>query len=71
LDNNFTEDPIVRRRSVLAGLLAATALKPAAAEAKMDPYERVDRDAKALAASMAALHGGEWQVCVNQMLSSR
>ncbi|WP_353641354.1 hypothetical protein [Mesorhizobium sp. WSM2239] len=65
MGNNFTENPIVRRRSVLVALLAATALKPTLAEATMDPYERISRDAKALAASMAALHGGEWQVCVN------
>jgi hypothetical protein len=65
LGNIFTGKLIVRRRSVLAALLAATAFKPTSAEATMDPYERINRDAQALAASMAALHGGDWQVCVN------
>lgn len=63
----FTEDPEagvgVSRRAVVAGLFALPALD--AAQAAIDPHERVRRDADALAASMRALHGRECRVCVD------
>lgn len=63
----FTEDPGenvgVSRRALVAGLLALPAIAPA--QAAIDPYERVKRDADALAASMQALHGGTWGIRIN------
>jgi hypothetical protein len=53
----------VSRRTVVAGLLAAVAASTAEATAK--PDEEVARAAAALAASMKALHGGEWSVRVS------
>jgi hypothetical protein len=55
----------VSRRSVVAGLFAGAVIIPAVAESAVDPYERVRLDAEALAASMKALHGGEWSVRAN------
>lgn len=50
-------------RGIIAGMLALPAIGQAKAE--LDPLERVRRDADALAASMAAIHGGEWRACIN------
>jgi hypothetical protein len=55
----------VTRRSIFAGLFAGAVIGPVAAEAAVDPYERVRQDAEALAASMKAMHGGEWTVRVS------
>lgn len=54
------------RRSVFAGLFAAAAIGKA--EASPDPHKKVESDAAALAASMRALHGGEWRVMVDHEL---
>jgi hypothetical protein len=55
--------PVVNRRAVFSGLVAAAIIPKA--EAAMSPAEQVESDAKALAASMRALHGGEWDVRID------
>lgn len=53
-------EPIsVGRRFVVAGLLSAAAAPAAGAEP--DSYENVRKVAAELAASMAAIHGGNWE----------
>jgi len=37
------------------------------AEAETDPYERVRSNADALAAALAALHGGRWNIHINHV----
>lgn len=53
----------VSRRAVIGGMLASATVVNA--EAAEDPYVRVRRDAERLAASMQAIHGGVWGVCVD------
>lgn len=61
MKDKYTEDieaVTISRRSMFAGLLALPVAGSARAE--VDPFERVRRDAEALAASMAVAFGGEW-----------
>lgn len=55
----------VSRRSVVAGLFASAAASPTIAETSIDPHERVRLAADELAASMKALHGGEWSTRIS------
>lgn len=56
----------ISRRAVLSGLAAAPiATAAVATEELVDPYKQVQRDAMALAASMQAIHGGNWHTLVN------
>jgi uncharacterized protein (DUF2141 family) len=64
LCRKITEDPRLSRRAVVAGLFAASAATPSAADVA-DPRDRVRRAADALAASMKALHGGQWSVRIS------
>jgi hypothetical protein len=53
----------VSRRAVFSGLIAATIIPKA--EAAVSPAEQVESAARVLAASMKALHGGEWDVRID------
>jgi hypothetical protein len=54
----------VSRRAVFAGLLAIPVASQAKAE--INPFEKVRRDADALAASLAIAYGGEWSSHVGE-----
>lgn len=62
-----TEDPErahnINRRALLSGALALPLATPAAAA--IDPFDRVKRDAETLGSSMAAVHGGEWDIRID------
>lgn len=53
----------VSRRGIIAGILTLPALSHAVAD--VDPFEKVRRDADALAASMAAIHGGRFWIHID------
>ncbi|MEI9417583.1 hypothetical protein [Mesorhizobium sp. Cs1321R2N1] len=59
------------RRTMLAGLAAipsAIATGTVAASASVSPRDQVNLNAAALAASMQALHGGEWRLMIDHDL---
>lgn len=58
-----SEPIVVGRRFLISGLLAATLVPAAASEP--DIFNQAQQNADALAASMAAIHGGKWKVCLN------
>ncbi|PWJ80600.1 hypothetical protein C7441_112142 [Pseudaminobacter salicylatoxidans] len=61
MKDEYTEDieaVTINRRSMFAGLLALPVA--GSAHAEIDPFERVRRDAEALAASMTIAFGGKW-----------
>lgn len=53
----------VSRRAVLGGVLASASVVNV--EAGEGPVERVRKDAERLAASMQAIHGGEWKIRID------
>jgi len=57
----------VSRRVIVSGILLSAAAGVSMAEAETDPYERVRSNADALAAALAALHGGRWNIHINHV----